>query len=214
MSIFGDKRKFAIEYQLKSCPYQEEEFLKKSWGIFNLWIEDQDICEYVSGDSTTQYEWNLIYIVEWLCNNLEYVLGYDPFPVPVQGQNALELIKESNKFECEDDNEIYLWHHAKNSWTFRHSWFSNRAGSIIADVYFRRVDKDMEVSWDNRFFEEHQLYFTKPTGTYVVSKDVFRKVVFDFLNDILKTLETDVGTFVKTGDYSIVDLRRKIGLLV
>jgi hypothetical protein len=211
--IFGEKEKVAIEYQLIPSPYQEEKLLNKSWGIFSLWIKGQDICEYVTKDCKKKYEWNLIYIVEWLCNNLEFIFGYDPYPLPVQGKNVLELIQESNKFECDEDDEFYLWYQAKSSWTFRHSWFSNRAGSILADVFFRRIDNNIEITWDNNFFEDNQIYFVNPMGTYVISKEEFKNIVFKFLNDILINMETVLGKDAKIEDQTLDDLWKKINLL-
>lgn len=67
MAIFGDVKNFAIEYQFAPSPYEEEHLLKKSQGILKLWIRGQEICEYVVDGIKKQYEWNLIYIVEWLC---------------------------------------------------------------------------------------------------------------------------------------------------
>lgn len=212
MTLFGDKEKFAIEYQFIPSPYKEEELLNKSWGIFKLWIENQNICEYEINNYKKQYEWNLIYIVEWLCNNLEFILGYDPFPLPVKGQTTLQLIQESNKFECEEDDELYLWYQAKSSWTFRHSWFSNRAGSMLADVYFRRIETDVEISWDNNFFKDDQVYFTKPVGVYVISKNEFKNIVLEFLSDILSNMETILGE-TKLKNQNLAELKIKVNLL-
>lgn len=213
MAIFGNVGKFAIEYQFTPSPYEEERLLRRSWGIFKLWIMGQDVCEYVVDGKKKQYEWNLIYIVEWLCNKLEFILGYDPFPLPVQGQNVLDLIQETNNFESEEDDEFYLWYRAKSLWTFRHSWFSNRAGSMLANVYFRRIENNIEIAWNNSFFEEKQVFFTKPIGTYSISKEDYKKIIFDFLNDILSNLEVDLGRDAKIGDQSIADLRKKVSLL-
>ncbi|MBU2703799.1 hypothetical protein Ga0466249_004949 [Sporomusaceae bacterium BoRhaA] len=213
MPIFGDVDKFAIEYQFIPSPYEEDKVLKQSWGIFRLWVMGQDVCEYTAKGVLGKYEWNLIYIVEWLCNNLEYVLGYDPFPLPVNGKNSLELIRESDKFESEEDDEFYLWYQAKSSWIFRHSWFSNRAGSILASVYFRRVEENIELAWDNGFWEESQVYFSKPKGVYNVSKGDFKDAIFSFLTHTLDQLETTLGGNAQIDGQSMVELRKKLNLL-
>jgi hypothetical protein len=85
---------------------------------------------------------------------------------------------------------------------------------VLADVFFRRVDGNIEVAWDNRFFSDKQVYFTKPVGIYVVPRKVFKNAIFGFLNDILSKLENDVGRNAKIGDCSIGDLRRKADFLV
>ncbi|EGO64340.1 hypothetical protein ALO_08450 [Acetonema longum DSM 6540] len=213
MNMFGNMKKFAIEYQFLPSPYEEEEVLQNSWGIFRLWVAGYDICEYTINDDKKPYEWNLIHIVEWLCNNLEFILGYDPFPLPVQGDNILELIQESDKFESEEDDELYLWYQAKNSWLFRHSWFSSRAGSMLASVYFRRNRNYIEVAWNNNFFEDKQIFFTNPKGSYAVPKADFKKTIFDFLDNILSNLETKLGRDAKIGDQSITGLQKKVSML-
>ncbi|SDF88319.1 hypothetical protein [Sporomusa acidovorans] len=213
MPIFGNVDKFAIEYQFMPSPFEEDKVLKQSWGIFRLWVMGQDVCEYTINGVLSKYEWNLIYIVEWLCNNLEYVLGYDPFPLPVNGKNSLELIRESDKFESEEDDEFYLWYQAKSSWIFRHSWFSNRAGSILASVYFRRIEDNIELAWDNGFWEESQVYFSKPKGVCSVSKGDFKEAIFSFLTYALDQLESNLGGNAQIDGQSIAALRRKLNLL-
>ncbi|MFT4008231.1 MAG: hypothetical protein QM683_22410, partial [Lacrimispora sp.] len=123
---FGDSNKFAIEYQLQNNPYGEIGILKESWGVFRLWIDGINICKFKQENEEKDYEWNLIYLVEWLSENLEYIIGYDPFPLPVCGNNVSELIQKSDKFESGEDDEMYLWYEARSRWIHRHDWLCNR----------------------------------------------------------------------------------------
>ena len=136
---FGNPNKFAMQYTFLPNPHNEKGILGESWGMFKLMVEGNDICQYSIDNKTTNYNWNLLYIVEWLCENLYYLLGYDPFPLPVQGENALELIENADEYESDEDNDMYLWYQAKSSWLFKHSWFCNRGGSFLADVILEGI---------------------------------------------------------------------------
>ncbi|GEB31701.1 hypothetical protein [Brevibacillus parabrevis] len=54
----------------------------------------------------TAFEWNLIYMVEWLSENVKYILRDEPFPLPVKGQHSLELLKHCLLFESDDDVDV------------------------------------------------------------------------------------------------------------
>ena len=61
---------------------------------------------------------------------------------------------------------------------FKHSWFSARAGSYLADVYFARKGSMIEISWDNtNTFKEDGIKFVFPKGSYEVNKNIFEKVM-------------------------------------
>lgn len=48
-------------------------------------------------------------------------------------------------YESALNDEIY---EVIQDWIFRHSWFSAREGSYLADIFFRRVKNKIEVSWN------------------------------------------------------------------
>lgn len=210
---FGDINKFAVEYQLKKNPHGESGILKESWGVFRLWINGINICKFKQESSEKDYEWNIIYLVEWLCENLEYILGYDPFPLPVSGNTTLELIRKSDEFETEEDDEMYLWYQSKSRWVHRHNWFCNRGGSYLPSVYFQRKDDGFEVSWDNEFWKEQGIEFASIEGNCKVDRGVFKSVLFDFLEEILKRLETLVDANLSSDHEQISTLYNKVRLI-
>lgn len=210
---FGDINKFAIEYQLKKNPYGESGILKESWGIFRLWVNGINICKFKQGSLEKDYEWNLIYLVEWLCENLEYILGYDPFPLPVSGNTALELIQRSDEFETEEDDEMYLWYQSKSRWVHRHNWFCNRDGSYLSSVYFQRKDDAFEVSWDNKFWKGQGIEFASIEGNCKVDREVFKSVLFGFLEEILKRMEALVESNLSSDHEQISILYKKVKLI-
>ena len=66
-------------------------------------------------------------------------------------------------------------------WGFQHSWFSARVGSCLADVYFRKVENDIEISWDN--------YDLFPSVTFIHEKGVYYVSLEDFKECILQFIE-------------------------
>lgn len=209
----GNPNKYAMQYTFLPNPYNEKGLLGESWGTFKLIIEGNDICQYIIDNRTMDYNWNLIYIVEWLCENLHYLLGYDPFPLPVQGENTLELIKNADKFESDEDDDMYLWYEAKSSWLFKHSWFCNRGGSFLASVYFRRIGDNIEISWNNDFYREKGVLFVHSMGTSIIAKTEFKGVVLNFLNDILSKLEKKVSANMIDDKNQIAELWNNVKLL-
>ena len=108
MKKFGDSNKFGIQYSFLENPFNEKGVFGESWGEFKLFINGSDICEYLEEKESKTYTWNLYFIIEWLCENLEFILGYDDFPLPVKGENILELVDAANNFEIEDELEEYF----------------------------------------------------------------------------------------------------------
>lgn len=198
MKVFGEKNRFAIEYEListNSC---------SSYGYINLWINNMNICSY---NQDQQYEGELYYIADWFCDKIEYVLGYDAFPLPVKGNTAQELIENADHFESDNNLEFDLWHTAKSRWLFNHCWFGARGGSVFPCVYFRRVGEYIEISWDNEFWKESDIVFDSQKGAYRVEFEIFSKIITKFLFSIIDDLE-------KISNKSIIKkLRTQINIL-
>ncbi len=190
--IFGNKEYFALEYNL---PYFNLGYdISSIIGILKLWVNGIDLCLFEKDNKNYGYEWTIYYIVEWLCEKQQYILGYDPFPLPVKGDNVLELIYNANTYNNDDKCEFDLWYFAKSRWIFNHCWFSSRDGGIIPSVYFRRNSKIIEISWDNIFWEEYGINFCSKKGVYYLPYFEFRKVIHEFLNSIITDLEGMVQT--------------------
>ena len=74
-----------------------------------------------------------------------------------------------------DDIEKY---EVLQDWMFRHSWFSARAGSYLADIYFVKKGNMIEISWNNiNTFREDGISFIFPKGRYEVDKEVFEEIM-------------------------------------
>jgi len=91
LSKFGNKGIFSIEYEFLSNPFNEDNFIGETWGIFKLTVMGNDVFQFEKENSVKAYQWNLIYIVEWFSENLKYILSKEPFPLPVEGAILLSL---------------------------------------------------------------------------------------------------------------------------
>ena len=192
MKKFGNFNKFGIQYSFLKNPFNEQGIFGESWGYLKLFIDGNDICEYLEKGAPKVYTWNLYFIVEWLCENLDSIIGYDPFPLPVGGKSTIELINAANDFEIEEEVEEYLWYNAMSSWTFRHTWFSSRGGSILTSAYFYRRNDNIEISWDNEFWSIDEVKFIHLKGLSLIKKEEFKKVILEFLYDILNSFNVTI----------------------
>lgn len=182
MKYFGNKKEFSLSYELKKNPFDESDDVMQTWGIFQMWVNNESICTFSIGDMIKEYEWELIYIIEWLSKNKNNILIEEQFPLPVDGQNSIELYSNSGDFDSDDDDEFDSWFEKRQDWHFRHSWYSNNGGSYLADIMFRRVKDTIEIAWDNSdLFDE--IKFINPRGLYYVPVQLFEDTVNSFIKD-------------------------------
>lgn len=189
LRTFGDKNTFAIQYEFEDNPFNEISLTGETWGKFELFVRGMDVCRYKRVDNETTYQWNLIHIVEWFSENLKSILSEEPFPLPVEGQHSLELLDNCLLFESDDDDEFDAWFDTKQEWEFKHSWFSNRAGSFLPDVFFRRVNDKIEIAWNNEStYSSEGISFINPIGIEYVPLGIFESTIKNFIEDFLENL--------------------------
>lgn len=169
MQLIGNKCTFALELSRDEDAYQ-----------LSLYIQNKDILMYEYKGSNWPFRWHdIVDIVEWFERNMPFILKNDSFPVKeIPGETAAELYKMSHDMLFEQIEEV----EEIAAWTFRHTWFSARAGAFLADVYFRCVGNKIEISWDNtETFNRDGVKFLYPNGYYYVELNVFEKVITQFI---------------------------------
>ncbi len=194
LMFFGDKNDFAIEYGFEDHTADGDDSV---YGYMGIWIEGQDICMY---DGEYKFKGNLYLIVEWFCEKIEYILGYDAFPLPVKGDTILELIENAEEYDSEDDLEFDLWFSGNSRWIFNHFWLSVREGNVMPGIYFRRLENKIEIAWDNIFWEKYNIVFNSRRDFCLVSLDVFITNFTDFLYSILDELSQRVNDSIDSLD--------------
>lgn len=168
MYLFGTKEVFAIEI------IREKELYEMS-----LYVEDKNILEFSYKNMQCTYRWYMISnIVDWFDKNLLYIINNDEFPFETVGNSAAEFCK--NYFEENIDELAYDIDKFEmfQNWTFRHSWFSERAGAYLPEIYFRKQNNDIEVSWDNsKIFKDEDIEFKYEYGHYYIERKLFIEVI-------------------------------------
>ncbi len=171
MKCFGNKQELAIEYEIL-----DEE------GYFEFWVDNKPLCCFYKDGKKQQYKWQLSHIVDWLIENEQYILDEIEFPLNVNANSSIDFFDKSGEFDSDDIEEFHRWFEKRQDWYFRHSWYSNRAGSFLAEVFFRRLGNKIEIEWDNTGVYDG-VYFVNPTGLHYVDIDLFQRVMNDFILD-------------------------------
>ena len=183
MKLFGDQNAFAIEYEFSLNSNNDTD------GYIRLWVNGRNICGF---NQNREDVCDLYHIVDWFCDKLDYILGYDPFPVPAEGLTALELMDNAYQYETDDQLEFDLWYSALNRWNLNHCWLVARGGSVLPRAFFRRSNDSIELSWDNFFWEKHEITFQSRKGVYTVEYRTFLDILSEFLFSIIADLESRV----------------------
>ena len=172
MKNFGKREIFAIEYEM----------LDMENGYFEMWVNNIPICCFFKNNIMQQYRWNLSYIVEWLNKNISKLLKENEFPLPIKANTSIDFYNKSGDYDSDDIDEFDKWFEKRQEWYFCHSWYSNRAGSYLAEVLFRKVDNTIEIEWDNTSLYDG-VYFVNPKGLHYVDIDLFQQIIGDFISD-------------------------------
>ena len=188
MKKFGEKDKLQLIYNFKKDPFGESKYFSDSWGTFEIYVKNKDLCRVTMYGETRKYEWNLVYITEWLVYNLEYIIGYDPFPLFQSDKNLNDMLEIACNKEWEDDLEFDLWYGALHTWTRRHAWASESGGSLISNVSFYRRGNKIEITWNNEEERDLRIKYEYKKGTENIERKYFIEVICEFLANITEYL--------------------------
>lgn len=171
MNCFGNRSLFAIEYE--NCDEEDS--------ILDVWIENKPICRFYRNGILQKYKWNLTSIVEWFEQNIEYIVNEEKFPLPINANSSIEFYNKSSGFDSEDMEEFDKWYITRQDWCFRHSWFINRNGSFLPEVFFRRVNGKIEIEWDNSC-TYNGITYEFPKGIFYIDIQEFCHVINGFIS--------------------------------
>ena len=170
-----DKQQRIIKAKFKI--YDIEEHMTE----FYFYVNGKNILEYIYDSkekwTTTGY---LDDLMEYLRFTLSFIDNDEPFPYDYEANSAIELDEIARDFDTDDEEEFYKYYDKLNDWRWNHCWHHERAGAYIADVMFRKVGNNIEISWDSEHEGEHVL-FTNPKGCVLVPCFEY----FDTITDII-----------------------------
>ena len=170
MAVFGDKACFSIEY----IPTNNRK------GFFHFFVDNKDVLEYSLHGETIKKEWDITPIVSWLDSNLMTILAENECPVSVNGDTGIAMYNNCFSLpELQLEQSIDMI----QEWGFHHDWIIARGGLFLAEVFFRRLDDKIEISWDNRtLYSSCGLSFMNPIGAKLISIVCFKDVILAFSN--------------------------------
>lgn len=165
----GDKQTFGMDMVKFNSYYK-----------MSLYVGNKDILQFCQYGKLYPFRWdNLDYIVEWFEDNINNILQDDIFPIEDlmdSKDSAVNLAKHIYNIESEDQRDLV------QEWMFRHAWMTARAGSFLANVYFRSADNKIEISWDNtETYARDGVMFVYPKGEYKIEKEHFSEVIQNFI---------------------------------
>ena len=154
--IFGDKAEFALEFALLSDSIAAEpEESKGSWGAWRLWVAGVNLCDIrlqgADGNTSAVQEvrWFLGPVFRWLVDNWMPLIHEKRLPqegTVVDRRSARDAYLATLESAGDDPVRFCPW----QEWAGRHSLRSASEGGIVPDVFFQRMEDEIEISWGNR----------------------------------------------------------------
>lgn len=156
--IFGDKAEFALEFALLSDSIAAEpEESKGSWGAWRLWVAGVNLCDIrlqgADGNTSAVQEvrWFLAPVFRWLVDNWMPLIHEKRLPqegtvVDRRSCSARDAYLATLESAGDDPVRFCPW----QEWAGRHSLRSASEGGIVPDVFFQRMEDEIEISWGNR----------------------------------------------------------------
>ena len=118
--------------------------LSASWGSFELWVGDVNLCRHVAG-SQVQHRttWYLLPLLEWLVTNWDRFFHESRIPEGlIQDSSARASWLASEPYALLGERAAWA-----ESWWASHAFRASAQGGIFPDVFLRRYRDDLEVSW-------------------------------------------------------------------
>ena len=172
--VIGNKLRFAIEYNL----------VKYCYGELRLYVDNACITCFKLDNVVFPYKGNIQNIVDWFRENLEIIKTEEKFPFIVDGNTALELYENASSFDSEDDEKFDSWHDKRYDWQASHNWFRCRENGFLIDLFFRRVEDKIELSWDNtETYKDYGVRFSYPKGLKFIDIYLFEKIIKNFIEN-------------------------------
>ena len=156
--VFGDRAHFAFEVRHMpnvSTDY-DPEASEGSWGEWRLWVADKNLCAFhlESDDEDVEIrevQWYLAPLFEWLVANWIPLLHEKRLPVGgcfVDGRPRSARAAYLSMLETAGDDldRFDTW----QIWAERHALCTAAEGGIVPDVFFQRMEDEIEISWGDR----------------------------------------------------------------
>jgi Zn-dependent peptidase ImmA (M78 family) len=153
-TLLGDTSRFAVKIAFidDSSELPMDTDMTASWGSFEIWVNGANICAHVEeGEVVDGVHWYLLPLLEWFAANWNPMLHEERFPVRNAGSDAVESLYRT-RFAPPGLPEERAMQHDEDwfEWRQRHGLHAARDGGLFPEIFFRRFEDEIEISWSNR----------------------------------------------------------------
>lgn len=211
---FGDSKILEVSYEL--TPHfsdNDKSLVSRSWGMLCLYVNGINLCAHmVDGYQKDACNVHLYWQLEWFTEKLVYILGHDPFPVPMREIHGIEMYWKGKRTDIDDEIEDFLWDCAVSRWGMNHCFRYSNSGVILPDICFWRKDNEIEISWNNGYRKENTITFLDQRGCYLVSWCCFKETIIQFSYNLIGELEANILGDDKINRDRLTAFRKRIRL--
>jgi Zn-dependent peptidase ImmA (M78 family) len=148
----GDRNEFAFKLSFYADPdagagASEEEVL--TWGSFEIWAGGQNLCAHTELNvELPSVNWYMLPVLEWLVTEWDILLHESRLPARNAASDAWDsMAKTAFPPESFDMDSQEKWSDAWQTWWNRHCFLAARSGGLFPNLFMRRWQDFIEVSW-------------------------------------------------------------------
>ena len=187
----GDRAKFALELRLTSAtpPNIEPERSANSWGEWRLWVVNVNLCalqfETKAGTVEVQeVQWFLAPLFRWIVDNWMPLLHEKRLPPGGRlGDSRPRSARGAYLSMLQSAGDDFFKFSSWQEWGARHSLRAASEGGIFPDVFFQRMEDEIEISWGDR------VQPGADAATFLVEDGIARATVDDVATTLFDAVE-------------------------
>lgn len=236
MMKFGNSEHFAIWVDYNCIGRENSSEFQKAvslcpdnnfWGVMYFWVNGKNIFAYDDPDPKATYTYILIHVFEFFCSYMKDHIRDDPFPVKTESLNASEMNDETSLVALPDndiakildidwDNVDMKLREQIDLWKFHHWILPHSGGSFLPNVFFRKLEANIEVSWKNEEpFESRQgeFFLKYRKGVEYIDINQYVKVISEFCNDFIERFSHVYPELIAENKQALDDALKKFNEL-
>lgn len=196
LKMYGEPDRFAIGYELRDDPDQSSN--PHAWGGLSIWVGGRNLTRgrLRTGMIADEAEVPLLPVAQWFLDQWDALFNESRFPMPsVHATTASSWVDERSKFLPASLDEMFARIDLIQEYRARHSLASALPGFRIADLYFRRFEDRLEVSWTDSGWRsvDSGVRLTEPPGAVLLSSRDVIEPLMSFLASVANELATSTS---------------------
>ncbi len=205
---FGDIDKFSFQFRFCDDPDEGEGVsgvMSASWGCFRIYVNSLNLCESVGTIETKNgrqkvvidsVTWYLLPLFRWFADNWNPLFHEIKFPESVDTNGnpntAYNVYGQYESVLCDIESHKGLKQFGKwQKWWKRHALRESSAGGLFPDIFIRRFDNDIELSWgDSKWPGMPEEYCLAKPGARIMPISEVAPHLHEALTKALELLQT------------------------